>query len=249
MSKQRYKVIRAGSLVREILWTPAFGWDTARARAEKSKTSSAARTKINNRTLWQKLKLLIAANFGPKDLFVTYTYGDDSLPPDRQTARVNIRQHLTQLRLLRRRSGTDLLYIYNIEGRHGPKRLHHHAIINATGADFEQIRALWPYGMVEFEPIRDYGYDELAQYMTKEAADGDKPHAARSYVPSRNLQRPIAEPAQWVPGNMGLELPGGARLVNAERFDNEFGRFQYLEYILPEMQPVKTRKTGRKIEN
>ena len=146
--RQRFKRIQAGRLVREVLWTPAFPGDNDKARAEKSKCSSQARRKINDRCAWQKLKTLLAANFTGADLVLTLTYDDAHLPPTRDQARRRLRQFFAALRERRRETGQPLRYVYCTENRHGDGRMHHHVVLNGTGEDFALLRRLWAYGCV-----------------------------------------------------------------------------------------------------
>jgi len=233
MAKQRYKRVQAGRLVREALWTPVFPYDTPAQRAAKSRVSSAARKKINQRLAWKKLMLLLAANFTGRDLHVVLTYDDDHLPANAAAARKFIKRFLAALRQHRRAKGEELLYIYNIEGRHGSGRLHHHIVLKA--GDKDVLQKLWPYGLV-LPPHRidRYGYSGLAQYLTKEAREESAPVGARSWVGSLNLQKPAEAPTEWVPDSIRLEPPTNAYILERDEQSNEFGRFQYVEYLLPD---------------
>lgn len=236
MLKQRLKRIEAGRLVREALWSTPFPNDTPKARAEKRKFSSAARQRINDRYSWQKLKMLLAANFSGSDLVVTLTYDDDHLPIDREEARKSLKKFLAQLRAYRKDRGEALLYIYCIENKHGDTRLHHHLVLNGTGEDYDLIRSLWTFGSnVEFERVDIFGYEELAKYLTKEPREyGHNNVGARTWVPSLNLQKPTVYPTQWVDGSVRLDPPPNAYILQREVYDNEWGRFAYIEYLLPE---------------
>lgn len=239
MAKQRYKKIQAGRLVREVLWSAAFPRDEPRARAAKAKCSTAARQAMNDKLSWRKLQMSLAANFDGGDLVVTLTYGDEHLPKSRDEARKRIKSFLSLLRGVRRKRKAETLYLYNIESLHENGRWHHHMVINGTGADYDEIRSLWKYGSdVEFERLDIYGYEALAKYLTKEAADGMREVGSRSWVGSINLKKPTVHPTEWVPGNMRLEPPANAYIIHREGFDNEWGRFAYVEYLLPEPPPI-----------
>lgn len=235
MAKQRYKRIQGGRLVREVLWTPTFPSDTPKQREAKTKISSAARKKINQRYAWQKLKMQLAANFSPSDLHIVLTYDDEHLPADATSARKCIKKFFAALRKHRKARNQELYYIYNMENRHGDKRLHHHLVINGSGEDYDLIRSLWIYGTdLNFERIDAYGYAGLAQYLTKEARDEGLPVGARSWVPSLNLKKPEVSLTEWVPDSMRLDPPPNAYILEREGMENEFGRFEYIEYLLPE---------------
>ena len=250
MAKQRYKRIQGGRLVREVLWTPTFPSDTPKQREAKTKISSAARKKINQRCAWQKLMMQLAANFSPADLHVVLTYDDEHLPETAAEARKCMKKFLTALRKSRKSKGEELLYIYNMENRHGNKRIHHHLVINGTGEDYELIRALWPYGTdLSFERIDAYGYTGLAQYLTKEAREDGLPVGARSWVPSLNLKKPEIAPTEWVPDSMRLDPPPNAYILERESQTNEFGRFEYIEYLLPELPLHQKTRPRRKAKS
>ena len=74
------KTIRSGRLAKVAIYTPRTRWDSPRARAQKSKATTAARKAMNIKDSRSKLEFLIAGNFEDGDLFVTLTYDDEHLP-------------------------------------------------------------------------------------------------------------------------------------------------------------------------
>ena len=235
MGKQRLKRIQAGRLVREVLWSAAYPSDTPKARAEKAKCSSAARQAINDRYSWEKLKMVLAANFSYSDIVATLTYDEDHLPPNILEARKHLKKFLANLREHRRRRGQDLLYVYNIETLHGDGRIHHHLVLNGTGQDYELIRSLWTFGTdLEFSRVETWGYEELAKYLTKEPREyGRNCVGERAWVGSRGLAKPEVSPTEWVNADVRLEAPVNAHVLRTNSFRNEWGSFSYLEYLLP----------------
>lgn len=109
MAKRR-KVIRAGRLVYAAVYSTVHPSDSPEARAAKTKCSTAARQRMNMKYAWQKLELLLASNFTPRDLVVTLTYDDDHLPDDRDGAVEKIKRFWVQLRKARRLAGQSLRY-------------------------------------------------------------------------------------------------------------------------------------------
>lgn len=241
MGKQKLKTVVAGSFVRSVLWSGAFPRDNPKARAEKAKFSSAARQAINDRTSWEKLKSTLQANFSETDLVVTLTYDDDHLPPNSMGARKNLKAFFANLRKHRKARGEDVLYVYNIEMLHGDGRIHHHVVLNGTGNDFEAIRSLWAYGNdIEFSIIDEWGFEELAKYLTKEAREkGRMAVGDRSWVGSKNLKKPEVSPTEWVNGDVELKPPINAYVIKSHTIQNEWGKFQYLEYRLPDPPKAK----------
>ena len=247
MGKQRLKRIQAGRLVRQVLWSASFPNDTPKARAEKAKCSSAARQAINDRYSWEKLKMVLAANFGYNDIVATLTYDDAHLPPNTTEARKRLKRFLASLREHRRYRGQDLAYVYNIETLHGDGRIHHHIVLNGTGQDYELLRSLWVYGTdLEFSRIETWGYEELAKYLTKEPREyGRSCVGERTWVGSRGLKRPEVQPTEWVSADVRLEPPVNAHVLRSQSFRNEWGSFSYLEYLLP-LRPKPRRARPRR---
>ena len=85
------KIIVAGPLVVECVYPAPNPRDSAGVRAGKKALSSAAQQQMNLKYAYQKLELLIAANFGVRDLYVTLTYDDAHLPRNRAEARAAMR--------------------------------------------------------------------------------------------------------------------------------------------------------------
>lgn len=230
---KRKKVITAGNLVKTIAYTVPQPRDGEHVRAAKSKMTTAAQRALNYRTAQGKLEMILAANFGPDDLFCTLTYRDDCLPSSHKEAKQRVRSFLKLLRQQRRRHGLDLKYVYVTEGKHGDKRYHHHLVINVTGPDdLETVCSLWPYGdMVDVERIAGRQYIDVARYITKENAE-DKPNGAQMWTRSRNLVSPKVE-SYFVPDDEAIQPPPGAFVLEREERLNEFGSFSYLKYRLP----------------
>ena len=76
---KRKKTIIAGQIVKTIIYTAPEPLDGKRARAEKSRMTSAAQKAMNDKAARGRLEMLLAANFTGRDLFVTLTYRDEDL--------------------------------------------------------------------------------------------------------------------------------------------------------------------------
>lgn len=230
---KRKRTIIAGQLVRTVIYTAPEPRDGQRARAAKSRMTTAAQKAMNDKAACVKLEMLIAANFSPSDIFATLTYRDDDLPEAREAAVRNVRAFLKHLRTYRRVRGQELKYIYTTEDKHGDGRLHHHLVITATGNDMELIRSLWPYGdIVEFEYVGNYDSEQLARYMTKEGRE-KRPVGAQLWTGSRNLEKPITQ-YEWVSNDTTLTVPVGCQVIEREERATEFGSYAYIKYRLPQ---------------
>ena len=232
---KRLTQIRAGRLVSAVLYTQATAADGPPVRAAKAKISSQARQRLNQRASWQKLEQLVAANCDKNDLFVTLTYRDLDLPSTREQALRCLSDFLRALREARRLRGEELIYFKNAEhltdsGQEG--RWHHHIIINGTGNDYEELRAVWAkYGDdVDIQGLLADGWDyaSRAQYMCKERP----PVGKQAWTPSRNIRRPERS-SELVDDALTLTPPPGALVIETQQVDNAWGSFVYLKYLLP----------------
>lgn len=222
-------------MVQAVLYTAINPSDPPKTRAERVKLSSAARQKLNNTTSWMALKRILALNFSRRDFVATLTFADTFCPRTRQEARAILKKFLVQLRARRRSRGAKLLYVYAIEGFYPGGRPHYHIVINGTKKDYAEIRELWTYGTdLKFVTVGEYGYEELAKYLSKEARNfGRSKVGDRSWVCSRNIERPVSPPTEWVPESFKIEIPAKASNIKREVVQNEWGRYEYVEYLLP----------------
>jgi len=258
---KRMKKVTAGRLVHAVIYTQPMASDLPPIRRAKTKCSSLARAKLNFKFCYEKLQLMIAANFNRNDLFITLTYSDDFLPTVRAEADKKLSKFLLQLRNARKKSGDTIKYIRTTHELTDTNetRLHHHIIVNASNLkqDYELIRSLWTHGdNIEITQINNseyYQHDdflELARYLTREAQPGCAGKVAnkRSWSSSRNLKKPIIQ-SELVDDNLTIEPPLGSFILDSDETRNEFGTYKYIKYILPEQKKVLTpQKNPRKYE-
>ncbi len=234
--KQRRKVIVAGRYVRSIQYSLNTDPDVRRTRGPKTQISSVAQEAMNLKHSWQKLKAVIAANFGMNDLVVTLTYRDDALPKLRKEAESRLKLFIRRLRAERRALGYELPYLYVTEMGHSSGRLHHHLITNSTGNDYEMIRKLWSRNGddVDFEPIWTKGYDGWAIYLSKEPRENGRRYVGeRMWRSSKGLNKPQVFTG-WVNASDPLAAPPGAFVIDAQSRVNGYGEFTFVECMLPD---------------
>lgn len=245
---KRKKIIRAGRLVLGIIYTAQLPNDPGHVRAAKSKTSTAARQRMNMKTSCRKLELLLATNFSTADIVVTLTYRDGDLPKDKAEAVRHVRWFVRKLREARGLEGQTLRYIYVTEHTHSEGRWHHHMVLNGTGRDIEVIRSLWKWGDdIELEQLDMYGYEGLAQYLTKEPREGRKVVGERMWSQSKGLKRPEIETG-WAKDHETLVPPPGVVVLANETQQNEFGSYACIKYLIPNYKPRKARPSRKKRE-
>lgn len=208
---------------------------TARREARQL-ISTPAREALNAKLSWQKLMLILAANFKSDDLVVTLTYRDADLPRTREAADKRMDYFIRLLRAERKPQALDLLYVRVTEGYHSDGRLHHHFIVNATGEDFKVIRDLWKRNGddIDFEWFGLDGAERWAKYLTKEPREKGRRHVGdRTWRTSRNLKRPVSY-YELVPEDERLTPPPGAFVTDKTECENSYGRFCHIMAMLPE---------------
>lgn len=238
MSKFK-RVIVAGPLVVEAVYPAPHPRDGRTVRQGKKALSSQAQQMMNLKYAYQKLELLIAANFGERDLYATLTYDNAHLPENRREAKKKVSAFVKRLRKAREAQGQEFRYIYNTEHKHRHKnfymdgRWHHHILINATGEDYDLIRRLWGQGNVEFRSIRvdkEKHFESLARYFCKEPRDK---LGECLWSGSRNLRKPERECFR-VPDDTPLKMPPESRCIRlADTGDvkTSYGHYRYIKYI------------------
>lgn len=238
MSKFK-KIIVAGPLVVETVYPAPNPRDSDGVRAGKKALSSEAQQRMNLKYAYQKLELLIAVNFGIRDLYTTFTYDDAHLPKSRKEANDRMKAFWRRLRAARKEKGQELRYIYVTEHKHGEGRWHHHVLINTTGDDYNLIRELWGQGSIEFKKIRvdrDKNYETLARYLCKEQRDKV---GLRLWSGSRNLHKPERECFR-VPDDTPLTPPRGAIvLTDTGDVTTAYGHYRYIKYLAKGCASVK----------
>ena len=240
------KIIVAGMLVKEAVYSRAASNESARVRQAKRKASTEAQMRMNAKYSWQKLELMLAANFLPGDLVITLTYGDEHLPESRAVANNRLKRFRRMLADLRRDRGQDLRMIWTTENKSDGGRWHHHCVINGTGDDYAELLRLWVWGSdVEIKPLkvnREKNYESLARYMCKESRE--RP-SLRSWSYTRNCRHPEIETFP-VPDDTKVNVPEDATLISEESVRTEFGEFHLVKYLAIEPQQLKGRRPRAK---
>ena len=236
------KITVAGMLVQECIYSRAGGRESAKVRAEKRKTSSEAQQRMNAKHSWQKLELMLAANFVPGDLVVTLTYDDDHLPASRSAANARLKIFRRMLKDLREARGQEMVMIWTTENKSDNGRWHHHCVINATGEDYAEIQRLWIWGSsIEIKPLkvwRDKNYESLARYMCKEARE--RP-CLRTWSYTRNARHPETETFP-VPDDTEIRTPEDVTVLREETIRTEYACLHFLKYLAADPQELRGRR-------
>ncbi len=236
MGKERRKIIQAGRLWMAVQYTVIHAQNQTARREARLHLSTPARESLNAKLSWQKLMILLAANFNSTDLVVTLTYRDGALPVNREAANKRLSKFIRSLRQYRRERGQPLKYVRTTEGYHSGGRLHHHIIINSTGDDYNAIRELWLANgdNVDFEPFGNDGAERWAKYLTKEPREQGRRYIGdRTWTTSRGMKKPVTI-YEFVPEEEPLLPPPGASITDKTECQNSFGRFTHMMAMLPD---------------
>ena len=235
MAKMK-KIITAGPLVKEAIYPISNGRDAPKVRQGKRKASSEAQQRMNAIYSYQKLELMLAANFLPGDLVVVLTYDDAHLPETRAQAQAKLKYFRAKLSTARKKRKQTLVMFWNEEHLHRDSselsdgRWHHHCVINATGDDYKELLKLWGQGEIYVEPLRvdkEKNYETLARYMCKEARD--KP-GQRCWSYTRGAAKPEVETFR-VPDDTTIAVPKGSTVIEEASSKTEFGAYRYIKYL------------------
>lgn len=240
------KIIVAGPLVIETVYPAPNPRDSLGVRNGKKALSSEAQQRMNLKYAYQKLELEIAANFGVRDLYATFTYDDAHLPGSRKEANARMQAFWKRLRAARKAKGQELRYIYVTEHKHGDGRWHHHVLINATGDDYALIRKLWGQGRIDNKQIiinRDKNFETLARYFCKEQRDKV---GQRLWSCSRNLHKPERECFR-VPNDTPLTPPENSMVLDdTGDVRTAYGHFRYIKYLAAGWEDAEKPKAKRR---
>ena len=248
MKNKTKKIITAGSLVIECVYPRVTRTDSQKVRAAKHKASSEAQRRMNKIYSYEKLELMLAANFRPGDLVITLTYDDKHLPPNRKTAEARLRYFRQKLTKLRKTEHQDMRMVWNTESRHGDGRYHHHIVLNSTGEDFSIIRELWLYGAdIHIDRLQIEGeksYESLARYMCKEEPERV---GQRTWSYTRNCLKPEVETFR-VEDDTTVQAPKGATVLAEKTERTQYAAYKIVKYLAPGWQK-RRQKTRRRRKN
>lgn len=250
------KRIDAGGLHVEALYDRRSGWESPAQRAEKQKASSAAQRRMNQIYSYQKLELMLAANFptAGSGLVVTLTHDDAHMPKNRKEAQLRFRYFLQKLRKARKAAGLPEPVVFwapeILTSASG--RWHQHIVLDNTGRDLEIIRRCWIYGSeIEAEKLRvddEKNHETLARYMTKELREcqeyESKP-GLHGWSCTRNARRPEIE-TSTVPDDYRLEPPAGSTVLLDERKQTEWASYRVIKYRFSGSEPVPRARRRRR---
>lgn len=210
--------LKAGRVVRQILYTPKDPNPNQHRRGIS--ISKEDKQRANLKTSYEKLLMLVCANFSPGDWWVTLSYDDDHLPRTREESKKPFRKFIRNFRKYRKVNKEVLKYVYctQLTTRAGGIRLHHHMILRwEDDSDKEQLYTLWEGGEIvyarklkDFEDILD-----KAKYMCREPRElGVHVPGEQMWTASRGLIRPKPEYITVDSDSIDITVPVGCRSLS-----------------------------------
>ena len=255
------KLIDAGALQVAALYKRRTGRENPKARAAKQKASSDAQRRMNQIYSYQKLELMMAANFprAGSALVCCATFDDAHLPKSRKDAQLRFKYFLKLLRKERAAEGLPEPVVFwapeILTSESG--RWHFHFVIDATGRDLDMLRRCWIYGSdIDAEKLRvdaEKDHESLARYMTKELRECQE-YAARpglhGWSCTRNAKKPETE-TYIVPDDYELQVPEESTVLLDERKQTEYASWRVVKYRIhswafPSAARARRRRTRRK---
>lgn len=237
------RTIRSGSVIEKT----QFYVGERKVRADRKKgSSSRAKMEANQTAAVRILARTINCNWSKGDLFLSLDYDEAHLPKD--VASSDKIAALFWRRLSRELQKQDVkirgLWLTADKDDVGdPARLHVHAILSAEGTSIawdpetgkmlhcligtRELSEIWGNGGAYVEPMHDQeDYTALAVYLLRQAVettDGKRWH------PSRGLRKPVIESERVIAYPRELRAPGGAKVHEIGRYDEETGN-HYIRY-------------------
>lgn len=227
----------AGDLLHVCIYHRCSRWDSKKKKEVSKKDRETAYRLINMRNSAQKLEELYLCNFDMNDYHVVFKLAPAYKTNDYKKLKKYWDSFINRVRKLRKRRGAEpLKYLYVMEGLHGNKSLHIHAILKAEQLDSEgwaEIIRCWQYGQPTSPPyeveIKNWEHkNHVGIYLSKEPKDfGRKKVGQRIFNASHNLEKPtrytynIAEATEYT-------IPDGYILRHNSSKESDYGNFHFL---------------------
>lgn len=234
------KRIDAGGIQIATLYDRCSPRDSDQQRAAKHQASSAAQRRMNQIYSYQKLELMLAANFPTpgSGLVVTLTHDDAHMPRNRSEAQLRFKYFLQKLRAARKKAGLPEPVVFwapeILTSESG--RWHQHIVLDNTGRDLEIIRKCWIYGTdIEARKLqvdKEKNHETQAKYMTKELRECQEYETRpglHGWSCTRNAKRPEVD-IVTVPDDYELDPPEGSTVLLDERKFTEWASYRVIKY-------------------
>lgn len=217
-------------------------------RAEKKKPTSEKQAAINRKRAEITLTRVMNANFGGRDLYITFDWEPEKRPATAEEFQKQAKWLLRKLRKVYKAADIPCRYIWVAErGERGAAHIH----MVISGIEFERIRNIWPYGYMTIKPLDPSGsYHKLASYFMKYSDKTMKTEGrlqGKRYNASKNLVHPepekvrIRKKRRFDPEK--IDIPAGWYLdQDTVEFGIQANGYEFLRYTLVMISGYKERQ-------
>ena len=190
----RVKTIKSGEML-EVEIYPVYKKSQS-TKIASFEPSRVAQQNLNYENRKKYITRLVNTNFNNAHMWATFDYSHIHMPTSPLEAQKNIQNYFRRLkRHIKKNKLEELKYIYVTEWveneKTGKIHAHHHIIMNF--ADRDKAEELWEKGhRLQTRRLQsdDYGLEGLARYIAKEETKNKDKKGVKSYVPSKNLEKP-----------------------------------------------------------
>ena len=196
--RYRMKTIKSGTMLESDTYPLLNNKVINKAKKIIKEYDAEQRKAYYQRTRRKNIVRLIQANFSSKDMWIHLTYRDGVEPKNDKEAKDDAIKYIRRLKYQMDKNGWGKLkYVYVIEGSTNRNGTRYHIHIVSNFPDLDLAKAKWEKGKYpkvdRLTPDEDTGLERLANYLTKEADDEDKPDKPtkkkKSYGYSLNLYK------------------------------------------------------------
>lgn len=199
----------------------------AAGRNKKSKPTSDAQEKLNERMSEARFRDIVHLNFTPNDIAVRLDYAKyikkEGKNPTVEIAQSRLRYYFRKLKKVYDALCIALDYVYVIEVGKRSGKVHHHLILRgAADADIRMLlrhtaEELWAYGYANSRTLEfdENGVCGLVHYFLKD------PSTTRRWACSLGLKRPSEEDGSITKRKNAISAKA-AKYIDANPYDTDF---------------------------
>lgn len=223
----RSKNIKTGKTLLESQVYPVYRRQSGEKR---KKPSEKAIKNLNEKNSRRRFIRLCNINFGPGDLWCTFSLDNDHLPSDPNELKKCVTSYIRKLNRIRKKSGIgNLKYIYILEWEDGKNGIRAHVHMLMSGdMDRDEVEATWKYGKRN-QTRRLYHDDDfmitgLATYLSK------NPRGTKRWYASRGLKKPDTKPRSFRKMNRS-KVEKSVKDINKMRqiFEKAYPGYRFLD--------------------
>ena len=178
---------KSGNTVLEAMVYPAYKNSSDMPRTNRGRESRPSQRNLNDKNARRHLARILNINFGEGDLWATFGWNKENLPPDMETAEREVVNFIRRINRRRKKlGGENARYVY-VLAYDNYTRPHVHMVISGDLIGRDELEKIW--GRDERPNTRRIKPDEmiltgLANYIAR------NPHGSKRWRSSKNLTKP-----------------------------------------------------------